>query len=293
MSGLRLIEAAPTALEAALAHEIVAAKADDPLAPVGVLIGGTLLRPYLGRRLAELCNGIVNVRFLTPSDLALALGERAMLATGARPLPPLGDRVVAREAAAEHDGYFAPVRDTPGFGDALHHLFRELRGAGYDAASFASAVENRCEADGKDAALADLFERFLTRRAGFYSPDDCLLSAEVEHPPWKALAVYGLWDPSAAIRDCLERLAHVIPVTVYSPRAGGNADAATAGLRAWAIAADAEVHEPDEAPETDGGGLGGLRRRLFTPADTPTAARRQRVSDLRARSLTRGPRGGT
>ena len=79
MSGLRLIEAAPTALEEALAHEITAAKADDPLAPVGVLIGGTLLRPYLGRRLADLCNGIVNVHFLTPSDLALALGERAML----------------------------------------------------------------------------------------------------------------------------------------------------------------------------------------------------------------------
>ena len=178
MSGLRLIQAAPTALEETLAQEISTAKADDPLAAVGVLIGGTLLRPYLGRRLAELCNGIVNVRFLTPSDLSLALGEPALLATGARPLPPLGDRVVAREVAAEHDGYFAPVRDTPGFGDALHRLFRELRGTGYDAASFATAVEDRCEAEGKDTALADLFERFLTRRAGFYSPDDCLLRAD-------------------------------------------------------------------------------------------------------------------
>ena len=38
MSGLRLIEAAPTALEEALAHEIAAAKAEEPLAPVGVLL---------------------------------------------------------------------------------------------------------------------------------------------------------------------------------------------------------------------------------------------------------------
>ena len=204
-----------------------------------------------------------------PSDFALALGERAMVASGARPLPPLGDRVVAREVAAEHDGYFAPVRDTPGFGDALHRLFRELRGAGYDAASFASAVENCCEAEGKDGALADLFERFLSHRDGFYSPDDCLLRAEVEHPPWEALAVCGLWEPPAALLDCLERLARVIPVTVYVPRLGGDADAAVAGLSAWAQEAGAETPQAVGEPDDDGGDLRGLRERLLTPSNTP------------------------
>ena len=73
---------------------MAAAQADDPLAPVGVLLGGTLQRPYLQRRLAELNDGIVNVRFIMPSEFAMELGERAMIEAGKRPLPPLADRIL-------------------------------------------------------------------------------------------------------------------------------------------------------------------------------------------------------
>src|SRR2546423_15663071 len=112
--GLRLVTGSPDALEQALATGVAAARADDPLAPVGVLLGGTLQRPYLQRRLAALNDGIVNVRFVMASELAMELGEHAMIAAGKRPLPPLADRILLREIAVELDGYFQPVRETPG-----------------------------------------------------------------------------------------------------------------------------------------------------------------------------------
>ena len=112
--GFRLTTGNPEAIEEAIAAEIGTLQADDPLAPVGVLLGGTLQRPYLQRRLAELNGGIVNVRFMMPSELALALGEQTLVRAGKRPLPPLADRILLRQVACEHDGYFEPVRKRPG-----------------------------------------------------------------------------------------------------------------------------------------------------------------------------------
>src|SRR4051812_28563755 len=142
---LRLITGTPPALEEALAGEVAAAQADDPLAPIGVLLGGTLQRPYLQRRLAELNDGIVNVRFIMPSEFAMELGEQAMIEARKRPLPPLADRILIREIAVELDGYFEPVRETPGLADAFNRLVRELRGAGYDTDSLGQAIAGSCE----------------------------------------------------------------------------------------------------------------------------------------------------
>src|SRR5690242_17550136 len=205
------------------------------------------MRPYLQRRMAELCGGIANVRFMTASEVALELGERAMGAAGRQPLPPLADRVLLRQLAADHDGYFAPVRDTPGFAEALHRLTRELRGAGYDGAIFARAVDGVCEATGKGDALALLFSEFLARRQEFYGPDDCLLVADADVAPWTAMAIYGLWEAPAALRVTLAELAQRIPVSLYLPVTGTDADSACAELQAWAIALGAEpvrVTEP-------------------------------------------------
>src|SRR3954466_649968 len=123
MAGVTLVRGAPPAIERALVDHVGQSRARDPLAPLGVLIGGTLVRPYLGRLLAAAHGGIANVHFLMPSELALALGERGLVAEGRRPLPPLADRVLLRQLAAEHNGYFAPVREMPGFSTALFRLF--------------------------------------------------------------------------------------------------------------------------------------------------------------------------
>ena len=244
--GLRLITDRPARLEHALARDVKAAQADDPLAPVAVLLGGTLQRPYLQRRLAERNGGIVNVHFLMPSELALLLGERAQTAAGRRPLPPLADRILLREIALRHESYFAPVRQTPGFADALFRLVRELRGAGYDANSFERAVTGACETPTKDGALADLLARFLRRRANFYGPDDCILTADPDLLDAKALAVHGIWEVPAALRRCVEAIADRMPVTVYLPATGTDADDAHADLREWLAAVGAVPETLDE-----------------------------------------------
>ncbi len=251
--GIQVVTGPPPALEAALARDIVEAKEGDSLAPVGVLVGGTLLRPYLQRRMAALTGGIAAVYFVTPGELALALGERPLTAAGRLPLPPLADRVLLRQLAATHSGYFEPVRETAGFADALFHLFGELRGAGYDAAAFRAAAAGACETPAKAEALAALFTDWLERRSDFYGAADALLSADPQSPPWTSLAVYGLWEASTALRRCLERLGESIPVTLLLPETGTDADEAVVDLRGWARAAGAdERRTDDESNEASG-----------------------------------------
>jgi hypothetical protein len=70
----RVIVGAAGAIEAAFLHEVAAIRATDPLAPVDVLVGGVLLRPYLQRLIAETSPGMINVRFHTLGELGVRLG---------------------------------------------------------------------------------------------------------------------------------------------------------------------------------------------------------------------------
>jgi ATP-dependent helicase/nuclease subunit B len=267
--GLRVTTGSPPALEAALAREVAAAQEDDPLTPIGVLLGGTLQRPYLQRRLAELNDGIVNVRFMMPSEFAMELGERAMIEAGKRPLPPLADRILLREIAVELDGYFEPVRETPGLADAFSRLVRELRGAGYDAESLSAAIDGSCELPEKAEAIRGVFSEFLLRRKSFYGPDDCLLAAEPERAPWRALFVFGLWQAPAAVIDTIARLAEEIPVTVLLPTTGiGEADSAHVDLRSALLERGAEVTALEEPSRPDTA-LQATRSSLFRIPEDP------------------------
>src|SRR3954454_22580633 len=82
---------------------------DDPLRPVVVLVGETLLRAYLRRRIAEINGPYLNVHIVTPGELALRLGEIPLILAGQRPLPLLADRMLAQEAAQSTSTYFDAV----------------------------------------------------------------------------------------------------------------------------------------------------------------------------------------
>ena len=84
-----------------------------------------------------------------PGDLALLLGAPALVADGRRALPPLADRVLLADVARKHPGYFAPVAETPGFGEALFRLVRELRGAGYDLSDLGPLLDGATDAPEK------------------------------------------------------------------------------------------------------------------------------------------------
>jgi len=62
-----LITGPRVALEPALAAAVARHQGDDPLRPVHVhvLVGETLLRPYLRRRLADLMDGNLGVKLVT------------------------------------------------------------------------------------------------------------------------------------------------------------------------------------------------------------------------------------
>ncbi len=257
-----LITGPPAALEGALAGALEAHRAEDPLAPLTVLVGGTLLRPYLRRRLAELTGGHLNLRLVTPAELALALGERRLQDRGLKPLSPLADRVLAREVAEASAGYFRPVGPTPGFAVALHRLFRELRQAGASPDDL-----RRAAASAKQRELASLYESYERRRNGFYAADDALLEADPALFEGARLLVYGLWDPGAALRQLLEALAERVELVVHLPSVSPAADTAHAVFRSW-LMNDRKAREErlESHNEPRAGALPHLRHHLFAPS---------------------------
>lgn len=95
------------ALERAFVAAVRAAQADDPAAPVLVVVGSHLQHVYLRRRLARSLTAVANVRCATLLDLAgeLALPDAAPTAATRRtPLPdgvqvPLLEQVIAEQRA--------------------------------------------------------------------------------------------------------------------------------------------------------------------------------------------------
>src|ERR1700739_2271776 len=81
--------------------------------------------------------------------------------------PPLADRVLLADVARKHPGYFAPVAETPGFGEALFRLVRELRGAGYDLSDLGPLLDGATDAPEKAGSLAEILAQFEQRRSGF------------------------------------------------------------------------------------------------------------------------------
>ena len=150
----------------------------DPLAPVHILVGTSLQRPFLDRFLAERLGAHANVRIHMPGDFALALGAPALVAAGRRALPPLADRVLLAQVAAALDGYFAPVAETGGFAEALYRLVRDLKGAGFDLADLEESFSGTTDAPEKALSLAELLRAFEERRMAFYGPDDALQRAD-------------------------------------------------------------------------------------------------------------------
>src|SRR3954449_3084571 len=141
MPDLKLLLGSRHALERHVAEASVAHRERDPLAPLPVVVGGTLMRPYLRRRVAMLTGGQLNVRLMTVGELGARLGHRRLVAAGRRPLPFLADRILAQQVAVEGHGYFEPVAAMPGFPAVLLRTLRELRGAGVGAAAFRAAID--------------------------------------------------------------------------------------------------------------------------------------------------------
>ena len=227
-----------------------------------------------------------------PGDLALLLGAPPLVAQGRRALPPLADRVLLADVARKHPGYFAPVAETPGFGEALFRLVRELRGAGYDLSELGPLLDGATDAPEKAGSLAEILAEFERRRSGFYGPDDALLAADPAGSTGSALLVWGMLDLPPALERLLHGIAERMPVDVYLPDVPAAADApagraaATADRRRGRRAAAGRVRA------RTGSALERVRRAMFTPPAKPAiAADGTPAAGVGARSVARGPGG--
>jgi ATP-dependent helicase/nuclease subunit B len=268
MSELTVIAGSTHALRTRLADRVAELRKVDPLEPINVLVGASLQRPFVERWLAARLGGHANVRILMPGDLALLLGAPALVNDGRRALPPLADRVLLGQVAAAHTGYFEPVRETPGFAEALYRLVRELKGADYPVADLNGLLDGVTNATGKASSLAQLLTAFENRRRAFYGPDDALAAAE----PWRlgglGLLVWGTLDLAGALERLLVAIADRMPVDVFVPDSPVAHDAPLGKVRERLLGAGGHLTQLDEPAHGDAA-LADIRRRLFTVPDGP------------------------
>ena len=183
-------------LETALVQEIAAVKAaQGPFAPVTVIVPTRLLGLHLQRTLARQLTGHANLRFQTLDELHPA---------GSLP-SPLALELLCRKLALAlpADGYFAPVRDTPGFANALVATFTDLREAGLTA--IPGPMAKLRELGGAYRQFCD----WLTQHDFVSSPAPAA-TAQLPAP----IYLYGFYDLNAVQKKLMEQLA---PAAIFFP----------------------------------------------------------------------------
>ena len=271
MGELTVTTGSSEALREQLAARVAELRRGDPLEPITILVGASLQRPFVERWLAARLGATANVRILMPGDLALLLGAPALVAANRRALPPLADRVLLAQVARAHTGYFAPVRDTAGFAEALYRLVRELKGSGYEISRLAGLLEGITDAPAKASSLAEILAAFEARRSAFYGPDDALIVADPDRLAGLGLLVWGMLDVAPALERLLVAIAERMPVDVFFPDVPAARAAPIHEARERLLAAGgaaAALSEPE--PEPTDSVLARIRARLFTaPAGDP------------------------
>ena len=262
--GIEVALGTPAAIEAEFLRAVASARAADPLAPIEVLVGGILQRPYLERLIADTGPGTINVRVGTLGELGLRLGAPALAATRRRPLPVVAERALVGEVARHSSGYFAPVASAPGFAEATRRTVRELRQEGIDPEGLAAHAPGALESAAKGVDFAALYRRYLDARAERYDGLDALARADPALFDATRLIMVGVWQLGAHARRLIAQLAERVPVTVLLPSLDAHADAAHRPLRDWLVARGATTRTL--AAPSPSGALGHLQRHLFSPA---------------------------
>jgi RecB family exonuclease len=234
------------ALEDALADAVSSARRDDPLAPVTVLVGQSLVKRYLPRMLADRGVPQINTRFILPDEL-----PELLAAPDAPKLPRLSraaERLIARLSPTTPRAYFAEAARSDGFVSAIVRLSRELERGGFAPDRIGEVFTNanipRAKADHIAAIYAD--QRHRRTAAGLAGHAE--IQAQVEEAAFEGpLIVYGLWNHTATTRDLLGLLLESHPGTVLLPQYEVEEEA-HADFRRWLAERGATTRElpPDE-----------------------------------------------
>ncbi|MBW3578572.1 MAG: hypothetical protein KY462_12695 [Actinobacteria bacterium] len=217
---------------ALLRERISAAKADDPLAPVAVVVPTNYVGVSTRRLLAsgELGpitapgNGIAGLTLLTVYRLAELLGAPRLAAAGRRPVSTPVIATAVRGVLADDAGVFGPVREHPSTEEALvrsHRELSELRPASLDtlAAQSRRAWDVvRIHRAVRDRLADDWFEEADLMAAAC----DAVADGSSVVADLGTVFVYLPQDLSLPAADLLRTVAQVAPVEVIAARTGAS-----------------------------------------------------------------------
>ena len=219
------------ALERAFLAAVRAAKADDPVAPVLVVVGSHLQHVYLRRLLARSLTAVANVRFATLMDLAAELalpGPAEPAAARSTPLPdgaqvPLLEQVIAEQHAAGRGASASGLAEAS-MVHAVAATLRDLREGGIDAPLVGSASPRPWLRT--LAAMADAYRKALApfadatayvEQAAAAAPEQAAATLQRFAPGAGQVLVYGIYDLNALQLRLLDLLARVLPARVFLP----------------------------------------------------------------------------
>ena len=228
-------------LEDALAEEIRARRARDPLAPLLLVVPSETLR----RRVKVLLAGehgldLLNFHVLTFFQLSLDLYHETHGPAG----PVLRDETFMEEAlrrVVPSGGRFARIMDNDGACSSLWQSLRDLKDALVDPESALEALREGLFGHRDRDALGDLFElhREVQRRFPEWQAQDHqdLDATAARHAPrstrlrrFARIYYYGFYDLTQSQLELLRAIAGNYPVTLFYPLVQGHPD--------WAFAQD-------------------------------------------------------
>ena len=176
----------------------------------------------LGERIALGGTNWLNLRFVTPLDLALRMGAPFLVERGIDPSEEgLGPALIMRLLLdlPQENGYFRPLADQPTMAQALWATIRELRMAGIKSADLKSeAFESKAKHEEMRALLA-AYEQFLvTNNRG----DMAMVYEEaLEHSAWCPIQPEDCWTelPETIWTPLQRRLIDAMPGERIAARA--------------------------------------------------------------------------
>jgi RecB family exonuclease len=176
----------------------------------------------LGERLALSGTNWINLRFVTPLDIALRMGAPFLVERGIDPSEEgLGPALIMRLLLAmpAQGGYFRPLADQPTMAEALWSTIRELRMAGVRSRDLSSDAFASPAKHAEMRALLAAYEQFLaTNNRG----DMALVYEEaLQHPEWCPIQSQDCWTelPDVVWTPLQRRFIDTMPGDRIVPRA--------------------------------------------------------------------------
>jgi ATP-dependent helicase/nuclease subunit B len=176
----------------------------------------------LGERIAREGTNWLNLRFVTPLDVALRMGAPFLVERGIDPSEEgLGPALMMRlllDLPIE-GGYFRPLADHPTMAQALWTTVRELRMAGVTSADLRAAVFESSAKHAELRALLASYEQFLeTTHRGDVA---AVYEEAVKHPDWCPIQPPDCWTelPDVNWSPLQRSLIDSMPGERISPRA--------------------------------------------------------------------------